>query len=111
MKRNEGVVWVPEPVGQPGGYYAQETGDGNSLLRSRIVVTRDIYVAEQFATQAECKDWCDLHPHPRFVPVEHEFADMPPAFVIPKFRHAGRTEAEKTLAALRRIQGRLPDAN
>lgn len=70
-------VWIPEAPDHP-GVYANESDDfdptGSKIrMPGRQPSTMDASSAKHFATEAECKAWCDANPSPRFVPREHGF--------------------------------------
>ena len=74
--RDTGSVWVPEAPNYPGVYANELDHSGDGYLKQPIPVnasTRSIYLAKQFETEAECKEWCDANPDPIFVPRGHGF--------------------------------------
>ena len=76
MIRNEGDVWVPEAPEFPGLYANEDDHSGDGYIKMPVPVspsTQSIYMAKQFATEAECQAWCDANPVPVFVPRGHRF--------------------------------------
>ena len=66
--------WIPEAPNHRSCYAAANEASGNA--------THSVYEARQFATEAECRAWCDAynaaHPEvggggPAWVPREHGF--------------------------------------
>ena len=78
MERNKGTVWIPEAPKYPGLYanHDDHSGDGKILFPDPVQPsTNSAHHAKQFATQAECTDWCRAHPVPVFEPRDHGFSD------------------------------------
>jgi len=63
------IRWVPEAVGH--NLYAVAANDG-----SKRNCTGSIHQALQFLTRQECEEWCERHPVPKFIPMEHAFMDF-----------------------------------
>lgn len=71
------TAWIPEAPNHP-GLYANESGtdirsEGKIGTGELQPSTMNAHKAKQFATEAECRAWCEANPHPVFIPVEHGF--------------------------------------
>lgn len=63
------IVWIPEAPHYTNTYAIEKKPGSNTNC------TSDVYKALQFSSIEECLAWCNAHPSPVFVPVEHQFAD------------------------------------
>lgn len=73
------TAWIPEAPNHP-GLYANESGmdikpEGKISTGELQPSTMSPQHAKQFATEAECRAWCDANPSPVFVAREHGFYD------------------------------------
>jgi hypothetical protein len=62
------IRWIPEAPGHP-GLYAYESK--NPMEKRNC--THSVHDALQFMFKQQCIDWCERHPVPKFVPMEHAF--------------------------------------
>lgn len=69
------TVWIPEAPKHPGVYAnATDTYErGKIRTGEKQPSTMHAHHARQFATQEECRAWCDANPDPPFVPRCHGF--------------------------------------
>ena len=68
-------VWIPEAPEHPGLYANQSDRSQEGKTGCFQPSTMSAHHAKQFATEAECKVWCDENPTPRFVPRAHGFEE------------------------------------
>ncbi len=60
------IRWIPEAPGHPGLYACKADNSTQNC-------TAHYSDALQFVSKQKCKEWCEQHPVPKFVPVEHMF--------------------------------------
>jgi hypothetical protein len=70
-------LWIPETTLSTGLYALPEPVRFVTSGRSETHYgTGDIYSALQFESYEQCRQWCDEHPMPGFIPRSHGFIDI-----------------------------------
>lgn len=63
------TYWIPELSDHP-GLYANQCDSTDSDNGNQHPTTMDESMARRFATEQECRAWCEANPSPVFVPRE-----------------------------------------
>lgn len=69
--RQDRTVWLAEAPTIPGYYLRREPRPLGKLGEQKELGTRDAYEARHFTTRLACAAYCEDHPEPRWIPVQH----------------------------------------